>query len=127
MEQSDNILDNLNNLKFSSNFQYRNYLTKNGNRIINMDNNNSIAGQLCNCNYYYVQSTPLPNSQPFLYNSISEKDRPYGYTESDLKTDFINRRLQQYAQDDFRIINAIEYQYNVPYTSLTTKNINSQN
>ena len=61
MEQSDNILDNLNNLKFSSNFQYRNYLTKNGNRIINMDNNNSIAGQLCNCNYYYVQSTPLPN------------------------------------------------------------------
>jgi len=127
MKQSDNILDNLNNLKFSSNFQYRNYLTKNGNRIINMENNNFITGQLCNCNYYYVQSTSLPNSQPFLYNSIGEKDRPFGYTESDLKTDFINRRLKQYAQDDFRIMNAIEYQYNVPYTSLTTKNINSKN
>ena len=67
MEQSDNILDNLNNLnnlKFSSNFQYRNYLTKNGNRIINMDNNNSIAGQLCNCN------TTMSNLHPYLTHNL---------------------------------------------------------
>ena len=37
--------ENLNTLKFASNFQYRNYLTQNGNNILNIDNNNFILKQ----------------------------------------------------------------------------------
>ena len=96
----------LNNLKFNSNFEYRKFLTANGTSISNINNINSINKQMCNCNYYHTNSMPLTNnSSPFLFDNIMQTDTPYGYTESDLKDDFINKRLRQQAQYNFRITN----------------------
>lgn len=110
-----------NNLQFTSNFEYRNYLTKNGAKIINMDNSNAISHQLYNCNYQHVESKPLPITHPFLYSSMREKEKPSGYTESNLKTDFINRRVNQLTQDNFRVHNAIEHVFNILYTNFIKK------
>ena len=111
--------DNGNNMKFYSNFQYRNYLTKNGTNIINTNNYNHSSNQQCKCNYENIP-TPLTTNSPFLYSGITDDKRPHGYTESDLKTNYINRRLKKYALDDFRIMNAVEYIYNIPYDQFTT-------
>ena len=102
------IPENHNNLKFSSNFQYRNYLTKKGNNIININNNNFYLDQLLNCNYQNIE-TPLTNNSPIFFNkdylNIKPNIKPYGYTASDLKNNFINKRIVQYAHDDIRIFN----------------------
>lgn len=118
------IPENLNQLKFHSNFQYRNYLTKNGNNILNINNQNFNFDQKCNCSYNQV-ITPLNNNSPFIYNYKNIKEKPYGYTESDLKNNFINTRLKQYAQDDLRIYNAFEYIYNKQ--NANTSNANTTN
>lgn len=115
--------DNVNDKKFYSNFQYRNYLTKNGNAIMKTNSSNVMSNQLCKCNYENI-STPLTTNTPFLYTGLRDDKQPYGYTESDMKTNYINRRLQNYALNDLRIMNAVEYIYNVPYDHVTT---NAQN
>ena len=85
----------------------------------------SVNYQQCNCNYYTVPSTPLTSNSPFLFDNIMQKDTPYGYTESDLKTNFIDKRLRQYSKDNFRILNAVEHVYNVPFANfLPSKNEN---
>tara|TARA_B100001094_G_C18104507_1_gene757623 strand:- start:701 stop:1105 length:405 start_codon:yes stop_codon:yes gene_type:complete len=113
--------ENVNNLNFSSNFQYRNYLTKNGSNILTINNNNFIFDQNYNCNYYQ-KKTPVINNQPFTYTHQNIIEKPYGYTQSDLKSDFMNRRMRQYIKNDFRIINASEYIHNVPYNNQLHKN-----
>tara|TARA_B100000902_G_scaffold399910_2_gene473546 strand:- start:4583 stop:4966 length:384 start_codon:yes stop_codon:yes gene_type:complete len=107
-------INNLNNKKFTSNFQYRNYLTTNGKNIININKDNYIFNQQYNCNHT-ITSTPISNNNPYIYNCITDNKQPHGYTESDLKSYYINKILQKYAQDDYRIMNAIEYIYNIPY------------
>ncbi len=118
-------MSNSNNMNFSSNFEYRKFLTNNGKTILNSSLNNAVNYQQCNCNYYTVPSTPLTNNSPFLFDNIMQKDTPYGYTESDLKTNFIDKRLRQYSKDNFRILNAVEHVYNVPFANfLPSKNEN---
>lgn len=121
-----NNTNNMNGRQFSSNFAYRNFLTSNGNKILELNVNNTNNYQQCNCNYLNSGSTPLTTNSPFLFNSITQKDTPYGYTESDLKTNFIDKRLRQYAQNGFRMFNAIEYIYNKPYTDLLTNVTNEK-
>ena len=116
-------MEDNNSIKFYSNFQYRNYLTKYGSDILKNNTNNSLSNQQSNCNYLSL-STPLNISGPYLYKKITDKQQPYGYTESDLKTNFINNQLQQYALDDIRIMNAVEYIYSTPQHYLKTNEIN---
>ena len=80
-------------MNFSSNFEYRKFLTNNGKTILNSSLNNAVNYQQCNCNYYTVPSTPLTSNSPFLFDNIMQKDTPYGYTESDLKTNFIKELM----------------------------------
>ena len=110
--------ENFNSLKFSSNFQYRNYLTANGNKILNTNKNNNLYNQQCNCNYTNI-STPLSNNAPFIYKSITDNARPYGYCDSNLKDNYINKRIVKYAENDFRIMNSVEYIYNLPHENFT--------
>lgn len=121
-----NNIDNINDAKFSSNFEYRKFLSSNGSKILELNNSNSNNYQQCNCNYLNTGSPPLTTNSPFLFNSIMQKDTPYGYTESDLKTNFIDKRLRQYAQNGFRMFNAIEYVYNRPYTDYFPNVTNEQ-
>ena len=106
------IPENLNNLKFSSNFQYRNYLTKNGSNIIDINNNNFYFDQQSKCTYTNEETHKSSNS-PFLFNKNNLTTKPYGYSDSDLKSNFINKRTTQYAHDDFRIHNGLEHLYNI--------------
>ena len=101
---TDNSSDLNSRLRFASNFQYRNYLTENGAKIMGIDNSNAISNQLADCNYRFIESAPQPNQTPYLFNGMMDAARPAGYTESDLKTSFIDRRMRQYAQDDFRSV-----------------------
>ena len=106
--------ENLNTLKFASNFQYRNYLTQNGNNILNIDNNNFILKQKDNCNYYQTK-TPVNNQQPFIYNLNNIREKPYGYTESNLKNNYISKRIKEYRENNFIVVNTSEYIHNIPH------------
>ena len=113
--------------QFKSNFEYRNYLTKHGANIIS--ENNKIA--LINANYFanntnaenalimdnsvktvnMVNTGPLLNS-PYLYNGLTDQNKPYGYSESDMKTGFINREINRYQLNNFKLVKPEQYIYN---------------
>lgn len=88
-EINKNIINN-NNIK--TNYQYRQYLINNGNKVQN--NNLNIACDNCGvCNY-----GPLfkPNETgKYLFKSCSDKSRPYGYECSDLKNQYLTREELQ--------------------------------
>ncbi len=79
---------NVNN-NITNNNQYRNYVTRNGNKII-QENNNSHASK---SHIYGVHNNPdnhlvqLKNKSntPFLYDSINDMNHPYGYETNMLK------------------------------------------
>ena len=110
--------------QFKSNFEYRNYLTNHGANIIS--ENNKIA--LHNANYfsnnkYALHATQIDNSvksvnmvstgelldSPYLYNNFTSQEKPYGYSESDLKTNFINREINRYQLDSFKLVKPEQY------------------
>jgi hypothetical protein len=113
--------------QFKSNFEYRNYLTKHGANII--DENNRIA--LLNADYFSnnanavntmksdntVKTVNMINTgqlldSPFLYKSLTATDKPYGYSESDMKTAFINRETGQYQMNSFKLVKPEQYIFN---------------
>lgn len=77
------------NNNITNNNQYRNYVTRNGNKII-QENNNSHASK---SHVYNVHNNPdnhlvqLKNKSntPFLYDSINDMNHPYGYETNILK------------------------------------------
>lgn len=75
-----------NNIK--TNWQYREYLTKNADAIIR-SNQMEACDECCYCpaNESNTQSTP---NSPFLYKSCVEKSQPYGYESSDLKNMYLS-------------------------------------
>ena len=75
--------------KVQSNWEYRNYLTKNANSIIEF-NQLSACNECGDCPYY-GDSKQKSNNTPFLYKSGSEKSQPYGYETSDLKNLYLSR------------------------------------
>ena len=111
MDISSGINDNT--LKFSSNFEYRNYMTKNGNSIVKNTNKINLYNQQCICNYAHVENIPLANNSPFLYKNNFQTDMPYGYTESDLKNNFIDNRRYNYASNSIKVVNPMQYLYNI--------------
>ena len=72
-----------------TNYQYRQYLIHNANRI--QKSNNVAACDQCGvCNYGYPFQ---PNSTgKYLYKSCSDMSRPYGYECSDLKNAYLSRQ-----------------------------------
>jgi hypothetical protein len=71
----------------TNNWDYRRYLTNNADDIIK---NNQLAAcdSCCSCpNYNAVSGTP---DHPFLYKSCIDSSVPFGYTNSDLKNNYIS-------------------------------------
>ena len=113
--------------QFKSNFEYRNYLTKHGANIIS--ENNIIAMQNAN---YFANNTNAENAliidnsvktvnmvntgqlldSPYLYNGLTDTKKPYGYSESDMKTAFINREINRYQLNSFKLVKPEQYIYN---------------
>ena len=74
-----------NNIK--SNWQYRQYLTKNADAVIKA-NQLEACDECCYCPALRT-GEPVPNT-PFLYKSCMEKSQPYGYENSDLKNVYLS-------------------------------------
>ena len=75
-----------NNIK--SNWQYREYLTKNADSIIR-SNQIEACDESGYCPVNQINKQDTPNS-PFLYKSCVEKSQPYGYEDSDLKNMYLS-------------------------------------
>ena len=81
-----------NNLKqeagIKSNYQYRQWLIKNANSVMNA-NQIAACAQCCGCMENF---TPRPPSQKYLFKSCSDKTQPFGYESSDLKNLYLSRQ-----------------------------------
>ena len=77
-----------------SNWDYRKYLIENANTI--METNKLNACNNCGaCPGVYNTNKATPNV-PFLFKSSFDESKPYGYTSSDLKSEYLSRsELQQ--------------------------------
>ena len=77
-----------------TNWDYRNYLTKNADTIIKTNQLNA-CNDCCACPGLFNTNQAIPNI-PYLYKSCLDKGQPYGYHNSDLKTTYLSRtELQQ--------------------------------
>ena len=76
----------------NSNYDYRNYLTKNADSIIKYNQLQS-CNECGNC--YYNNSQQLNKNTPYVFNSCGDKSRPYGYENSDLKNIYLSRQELQ--------------------------------
>ena len=74
-----------------SNYQYRQYLIKNG-RTIMQNNTVNACDESSEC---VKQSNELNNNNKYLFKSLTDKHIPYGYQDSDLKKLYISRAALQ--------------------------------
>ena len=82
-----------------SNFEYRNYMTKNGRSII--DNNRSEA--LIAGGFLTRDNKQISSNVPYLYGGPEKTPMIPGYTASDLKTSYINSVQRDLFIDGFKI------------------------
>lgn len=75
-----------------SNWEYRNYLINNADKIIKQ-NQEEACGDCCSKNIYYENKKE--HTTPYIYNSCSDKAKPYGYETSDLKDIYVSRQELQ--------------------------------
>lgn len=90
-----------NNIK--SNWEYRQYLTKNAQSIMDKE-----FAESANDTGYNMKSTQKPNIQsnevtgfsnyPYSFKSVLDETKPTGYVESDLKTQYLTREQLQSRQ-----------------------------
>jgi hypothetical protein len=74
-----------------SNWQYRQYLTNNGMKIMNYNNMSACYDLGMPCSVTSAQATPSSNV-PILYKSLFDTGSPgYGYQNSDLKNPYLSR------------------------------------
>lgn len=75
------------NNNITSNWQYRQFLTKNAKQIIEQNSREST-----NDSGYYIRYNDLNNySTPYLYDSQTENAKPFGYSSSDLKDLYLSK------------------------------------
>lgn len=74
-----------------SNWKYRQYMQKNATDIMKFNTMQSI--HTSGNNPYTIANTNPSNSTPHLYTSIHDTNNPsYGFRDSDLKQDFLNKQ-----------------------------------
>ena len=77
-----------------SNWDYRKYLIENANTI--METNKLNACNECGACPGVYNTNNATSNEPFLFKSSFDESKPYGYTTSDLKSDYLSRsELQQ--------------------------------
>jgi hypothetical protein len=106
----------------TSNWQYRQYLTNNGVKIMNYNNISACydLGMPCSVNSrddnitQLTQSTPSSNV-PILYKSLFDTGSPgYGYQNSDLKNPYLSRQqLEAKMISPYFTSNTLSQQFNI--------------
>ena len=76
----------INNNKIQSNASYREYLTNNADTLIK-------GNQVVFCNY--KKFLPKTNNNKYLFKSINDDNKPFGYETSDLKINYINKEFMK--------------------------------
>jgi len=78
-----------------SNWEYRKYLTENSKQIMEYN-----FREACNDAGYYKRYTDIPlnsnekmlnNTNPYMFNSFLDNNKPFGYVNSDLKNLYLSR------------------------------------
>jgi len=94
-----------NSANIISNWDYRNYLMKNADNIIRLNQLESCNN--CGCCPPANQSDksspaigPQQTSVPYLYTSCSSRDQPFGYENSDLKQLYLSREQLKVLKAD---------------------------
>ena len=82
-------------LNLQSNYEYRQYLIKNGMAL--MEKNNKTALQT-NINYK-VGDDSLKKHDKYIFNNVFDNNRPFGYEGSDLKNIYLSRQQLQARMD----------------------------
>ena len=73
----------------TSNWAYRNYLSKNADAIIKY-NQMSAYGECGATTVQYGAGVPVSNNSPYLYKSTLDETKQYGYENSDLKNLYLS-------------------------------------
>jgi hypothetical protein len=100
----DNKLKEKANIK--TNTDYRKYLQTNADSIIK-NNQLSACGECTTCPYFSGPIQDLPNTKPYIFDSILSNDQPYGYETGDLKNKYLSKQFleAQMHAPRFRIPN----------------------
>mgnify|MGYP003649937933 FL=1 len=75
--------------QIKSNWNYRQYLSKNADAIIKY-NQMSACGECCANTVQYGTGSPVSNNTPYLYKSCLDETKKYGYENSDLKNLYLS-------------------------------------
>ncbi len=75
-------------LGLNSNYDYRQYLIKNGNRLIEQNQNSHINKLGYNSPY---NISDFNSDTKHIYKNVSDKSQPHGYETSDLKNLYLTR------------------------------------
>ena len=73
----------------TSNWRYRNFLTKNADKII-MANKISSCDECGTCPY--VNNKKQTSNKPYVFNTSLDKSQPHGYKDSDLKNLYLSKQ-----------------------------------
>jgi len=116
--------------KITSNWQYREYLTKNADTIMR-DNYFNSANDVG----YHSRAIDVPSIQsniikhttrsPGMFSSILDNEKPLGFTGGDLKDNYLSRE-QLYARKVSPVITQEKLYFNKRTTDLNNNNLNDK-
>tara|TARA_Y100001935_G_C17257834_1_gene484664 strand:+ start:134 stop:484 length:351 start_codon:yes stop_codon:yes gene_type:complete len=82
-------------LNLQTNYDYRQYLIKNGMSVINKNNNCALKTNINNV----IGNGGLINHNKYIFNNVFDNNRPFGYEGSDLKNIYLSRQQLQARMD----------------------------
>jgi len=83
----------MNKQRIQSNYQYRQFLIKNGESLMKTNNKQSLDN--CGTSLYGSPLFVDTNNGKYLYKSVRDGTQPYGYETSDLKNLYLSREQLQ--------------------------------
>lgn len=86
-KMSNDIKDNAG---IKTNWQYRQYMQNNADSIIRY-NQLASCDECCSCPARYGNETQQSSTTPFLYKSCIDTRQPFGYEDSDLKSEYLSK------------------------------------
>ena len=78
-------------LHLNSNYDYRQYLMRNGQSIMNSNRNDSFNTNI----NQQIGNGQLNHKNKYLFSSVYDNNRPFGYQGSDLKKVYLSRQQLQ--------------------------------
>ena len=84
--QANNLFRN--KMNFTNNYDYRQWLIKNGNRVADINQKSA-----CNeCSECIQAAASAPPTEKYLFKSCQDNSKPFGYESSDLKNIYLSKQ-----------------------------------